>query len=92
MVLKCSVSVMLHNIHFIKPRTVPSVFVVESSVEELCKPGGPRCVLLGTILVRYECCFAVENLGRQLITVVWSDHNNKHITNIGGNLDLNFGF
>ena len=57
-------------IHSVKSGTVPVVFVAENSIDELCDPGCPKGVLLGInlplllVMVRHECCFAVENIGR----------------------------
>ena len=56
------------HIHSVKSRTVPVVFMVEGSFDELCDPGYPRGILLGINLlillaiIRHEYCFTVENV------------------------------
>ena len=51
----------------VKPRTVPVLFVVDGSFDEIYDAGCPRGVLLGINLpillamVRHECCFTVQN-------------------------------
>ena len=50
-------------IHSVKPRTIPVVFVVDGSFDNLCNP-----------LVRHGHCFAVEIISRLVQCLAWHCH------------------